>query len=104
HQPANKKSGLSLATFADLKSNEYVTPGDPDASYLVEVVTAAAGEKPLMPKEGAALTAQEISTLRDWISEGARWPDGFVVKDRAKADQDWWSLRPLSAGEPPSLG
>ena len=92
HQPSNKKAELSLATVADLKSNEYVVAGDPDASYLVEVVTAAAGEKPLMPKEGAQLTAQEVSTLRDWIREGAPWPDGVVVKDRAKADQDWWSL------------
>src|SRR4051812_23411072 len=60
HQPANKKSGLSLATFADLKSNEYVTPGDPDVSYLIEVVTAAGGEKPLMPKDGAPLSAKEV--------------------------------------------
>src|SRR5215213_1061326 len=55
HQPSNKKGGLSLATFADLKSNEYVVAGDPDASYLAEVVAAAKGEKPLMPKEGAQL-------------------------------------------------
>ena len=102
HQPSNKKAGLSLATFADLKSNEYVVPGDPDASYVVEVVTAASGDKPLMPKEGAPLSAQEISTLHDWIREGARWPEGIVVKDRARADQDWWSLRPLAAMEPPS--
>ncbi len=52
HQPSNKKGELSLATYADLKSNEYVVAGDPDASYLVEVVTAGVGEKPLMPKEG----------------------------------------------------
>src|SRR2546421_7172463 len=53
HQPSNKKGKLSLATFADLKSNEYVVAGDPDASYLTEVLTASAGNKPLMPKEGA---------------------------------------------------
>ena len=104
HQPSNKKADLSLATFADLKSNEYVVSGDPDASYLAEIVTATAGEKPLMPKEGAALTTKEVSTLRDWIREGARWPDGVVVKDRARADQDWWSLRPLAVVEPPSSG
>src|SRR5262245_54581673 len=78
HQPSNKKAELSLATSADLKSNEYIVAGDPDASYLVEVVTAAAGEKPLMPKEGARLSVQEVSILRDWIREGARWPDAVV--------------------------
>jgi mono/diheme cytochrome c family protein/cytochrome c553 len=104
HQPSNKKAGLSLATVADLKSNEYVVAGDPDASYLAEVVTAAAGDKPLMPKQGTALSAQEVSTLRDWIREGAHWPDNVVVKDRARADQDWWSLRSLGAGEPSPTG
>src|SRR3954453_7404510 len=71
HQPSNKKGGLSLATATDLKSNEYIVAGEPDASYLSEVVTAAAGEKPLMPKEGLPLSAQEVSVLRDWIREGA---------------------------------
>src|SRR4051812_2944542 len=104
HQPSNKKGGLSLATFADLKSNEYVVAGDPGASYLADVISAAKGEKPLMPKEGAPLTAQEVSTICDWIREGAHWPDGVVVKDRAKADQDWWSLRPLAAIEPALAG
>src|SRR4051812_14677014 len=104
HQASNKKGGLSLATVADLKSNEYLVAGDPDASYLTDVITATAGEKPLMPKEGAALSAKEVAAIRDWIREGASWPDGVVVKDRAKADQDWWSLRPLAAGEPPSAG
>jgi cytochrome c553 len=102
HQPANKKAGLSLASFADLKSNEYVVAGDPDASYLIEIVTAAAGDKPRMPKQGAPLSAQEVSALRDWIGDGARWPDSIVVKDRARADQDFWSLRPLAVVELPS--
>ncbi len=104
HQASNKKAKLSLATIADLKSNEYVVAGDPDGSHLVDVVTAAAGEKPLMPKEGAPLSADEVATLREWIREGAHWPDRVVVKDRARADQDWWSLRPLVANEPKSDG
>src|SRR4051812_16061059 len=80
HQPSNKKAGLSLATIEDLKKNEYVVAGDPDASSLSEVVTAAAGKKPLMPKEGPPLSAQEVSTVRQWIREGAVWPNGAVVK------------------------
>ncbi len=104
HQPANKKSGLSLATFGELKANEYVVAGEPDASYLIEVVTGAGNKMPLMPKEGAPLSATEVSLLRDWIREGAHWPEGVVVRERAKADQNWWSLRPLAAIEPPSVG
>jgi mono/diheme cytochrome c family protein len=104
HQPANKKSGLSLATFADLKANEYVLAGDPDGSYLIDVVTAGDGKKPLMPKEGAPLSSQAVSVLRNWIRDGAQWPASIVVTDRAKADQNWWSLLPLAVIEPPSAG
>src|SRR4051812_41785248 len=71
HQPANKKSGFSLATIADLRTNEYVTPGDPDSSYLLDVVSARKGDKPLMPKEGAPLSADDVTTLREWIRQGA---------------------------------
>ena len=42
--------------------------------------------------------------LHDWIAEGAPWPEGVVVKERSKADRNWWSLRPLSASEPPADG
>ena len=56
HQPANTKSKLSLATFAELAANEYVIPGDPDASHLIQVVTSIEGQPPVMPKEGAPLS------------------------------------------------
>jgi mono/diheme cytochrome c family protein/cytochrome c553 len=104
HQPAVKKADISLATVADLAANEYVVAGEPDASYLLEVVTARPGEKPLMPKEGPVLSAQEASVLREWIVEGAHWPDGVVVKERSRADRNWWSLRPMNSIEPPAAG
>jgi mono/diheme cytochrome c family protein len=103
HQPGNKKSGISLATFDDLKKNEYVVAGDPDASYLVELV-AATSEKPRMPKEGPPLTPEEVANLREWIREGARWPGGLVIKERAKADRNWWSLKPLAIRDAPLSG
>ena len=103
HQPTNKKGDLSLATAADVVANQYVAPGDPAASYLLEVVTAADGEKPLMPKEGPTLSAKELEVLRTWIADGADWPDQVVVKEKSKADRSWWSLRPLVVTEPPTL-
>src|SRR3954453_11466713 len=50
HEPGNKKSGLSLATFSDLRENDYVSPGHPENSDLIDVVSAGGGEKPMMPK------------------------------------------------------
>jgi hypothetical protein len=104
HQPANKKGDLSLATSADLLANQFLVPHAPAVSYLLDVVTAADGEKPLMPKEGTPLSAEEVERLRAWIADGAAWPEEVVVKQRAKADRAWWSLQPLLLVEPPTDG
>jgi mono/diheme cytochrome c family protein len=101
HQPTNKKGELSLATADELIGNQYVVPGDSDASRLLEVLTASAGERPLMPKEGTPLSDKDVATLRAWITEGAAWPEDVVVKQRSKADRNWWSLQPLVVNEPP---
>ncbi len=102
HQPSNKKGDLSLATIADLSANGFIAPNDPEASYLLEVVTAANGEKPLMPKEGAPLSAREIEVMRSWIADGAAWPENIVIREKSKADSSWWSLQPLAVSDPPS--
>src|SRR6187455_2894188 len=70
HQPAIKKGDLSLATAADLTADEYLSPGKPDESHLLEVVTPSGGAKPQMPKDGSPLSSDEVALLRAWISEG----------------------------------
>lgn len=102
HQPGNKKGDLSVATFADLKESGQVAPGKPDESPLLKLVTPrAGGARPRMPKEGKPLSTTEVDLLRRWIAEGAIWPDGLVLKEKAKADGTWWSLQPLARAEPP---
>ena len=95
HSSANNKGDVSLATFGDLKSNEYVIAGDPEGSYLIELVTSQDGEPPAMPKEAKPLSDTEVDLLRQWIGQGAKWPDGVVVKEKAKADASWWAYQPL---------
>lgn len=95
HSPGNNKGDVSLATFDDLKANDFVTAGDPGSSYLIELVTSQDGEPPAMPKEGKPLSDAEVDLLRQWIKQGAKWPDGFVVKEKAKADASWWAYQPL---------
>lgn len=50
-----------------------VAPGDPDGSYLLEVLTRCAPEAgPPMPSNGVALLDDEVVTIvRDWIAAGA---------------------------------
>ena len=102
HKPGNEKGDLSLATIEDLTADGYVTPGKPEESHVLDVVTAAAGQRPAMPKEGDPLSAAEVDRLRRWIADGAKWPDSVVVRERSKADAAWWSLQPLAAMEPPA--
>ncbi|MHC4878993.1 MAG: DUF1553 domain-containing protein [Planctomycetota bacterium] len=95
HSPGNSKGDVSLATFGDLKSNDFVTPGDADGSHLIELVTSQDGEPPAMPKEAKPLSDAEVDLLREWIGQGAKWPEGVVVKEKAKADASWWAYQPL---------
>jgi hypothetical protein len=55
-----------------------------------------------MPKDGKPLTATEVSLLRRWVMAGAVWPKDVVIKERARADKSWWSLRPLGHVSPPT--
>jgi len=102
HSPGQPKGDISLATGADLAANQYVVPGDPDSSYLVELIAGDDGRRPEMPKEGAPLSAEQVATIRRWIAEGAPWPAEVVVRERSQADASWWSLQPLARPEPPT--
>ncbi|HIK92890.1 MAG TPA: DUF1549 domain-containing protein, partial [Planctomycetes bacterium] len=95
HSAGNRKGEISLATFGDLKSNEYVNTGDPDDSYLLQLVTSQDGNPPEMPKDAPPLSDDKVALIRRWISEGAEWPDGVVVREKSRADASWWSLQPL---------
>ena len=101
HTDGNENGEISLNTLEDLQQNDYVIAGDPDASYLIDLITSKEGERPPMPSEGEPLTGQQVALIRQWISEGARWPAEIVVRQKSTADTSWWSLQPLSAVAPP---
>ncbi len=64
------EAGLSLMSYEDLmKGSEFgsvVEPGNPDDSYLLEMV--ANGD---MPDEGDPLSVEQIELIRSWIAAGA---------------------------------
>jgi mono/diheme cytochrome c family protein len=104
HQPGNAKGQISMATAADLLKGEHVVAGKVEESTLLSIVSpGAGGKKPRMPKEGRSLSEEERETIRRWIAQGADWPKEVVVKERAKADKSWWSLRPLAETKVPVL-
>ena len=101
HRPGEEKGGISLVTISDLQSNDFIVPGDADASYMVDLISPQGGEPPLMPKDKPALSTEQIQTIREWINSGANWPTEFVLKSPESLDSDWWSLQPRQAVVPP---
>ena len=106
HKADNKKGGLDLSSLATLlqggDDGGDLVPGKPDGSGLYTRSVPHDGKKPEMPKKGEALTAEEAGALKTWIAEGAAWPAGLVLKEKAKADRTFWSFLPLSKAGPPS--
>jgi mono/diheme cytochrome c family protein len=105
HQGDAAKGGLSLARAEELskggESGPGVVPAKPDESLLLEYVS---GTSPEMPKGGPPLSAEQVSAIRRWIEQGAKWPDGVILKERAPRNRDWWSLKPVANSPIPDLG
>jgi WD40 repeat protein len=74
HQPASKQSDLDLTTYAGLQAGGRRGPafvaGSPEQSLVIQFVTAAL--MPSMPFGQPPLAANDISTIRDWITTGAK--------------------------------
>ena len=73
HNPDQKKGGLDLSswgqTMAGGSSGEVVTPGDPDGSYLLMLVTHTS--EPRMPPESDRIPEPMVAVITKWIAGGA---------------------------------
>jgi mono/diheme cytochrome c family protein len=79
HGRGKSKAGIRLdepATLVgkDRKGRIIVTPGDPEASSLLTVLTLPEDDDLAMPPEGDRLSAAEIAKVRAWIAAGAPLP------------------------------
>lgn len=77
HGPDQRKGGLRLddaaAATAPAKSGAVaIVPGKPDESELLQRVSSPHDDE-FMPPEGKRLTEAQISKLRTWIGEGAKY-------------------------------
>lgn len=99
HNPNIAKGDIILsgAEHVFAEGAELIVPGDALKSDIYLVATPAEpGEVPEMPEEGDALTGQEAELLKQWIDEGAVWPEGLVLHEASKSDKSWWAYQPLS--------
>ncbi|MFP6583720.1 MAG: PSD1 and planctomycete cytochrome C domain-containing protein [Candidatus Hydrogenedentota bacterium] len=96
---AEKREGeLDLTNRAGaLKGSEngvILIPGDPDESKLYELIY----DEKMPPKQ--SLSDEEVEVLRQWIDDGAYYPDHPLIGPPPAKD-DWWSLQPLVEVELP---
>jgi len=101
HSDDTAQGDVSLATWAAVQASGAVEAGEPDSSYLIDLVTPLDGEPAQMPKESLPLTAEQVATLRTWIEQGAVWPTEVSLRAPDVADHQWWSLEPIMASSPP---
>jgi len=73
HGAKMQMGGLRLDARA--AAMKVIRPGDADSSELYQRV-AGIGPQARMPMGGKPLSAAEIALIRNWIAEGAVWPDG----------------------------
>jgi len=76
-----------------------IIPGEAANSPLIHLVTSRDADEG-MPTEGDRLSASQIATLKLWIDQGAKWPEGsdlFQLRDL----RDHWSFKPLQDPEVP---
>jgi hypothetical protein len=104
HGPEKQRGGLRLDRKADAlrggESGPAIVPGKAGESLLVRLVSGADPDK-VMPPKGERLTTEQVTSIRAWIDQGAKWPDDGSSTIAA----DWWSLRPLVRPTvPPATG
>ncbi len=100
HGETNSKSGLRLDRKADaLKggdSGKAIIAGKADSSILFRNV-AALENATIMPPKGPRLSSQQLDLIKNWINQGAQWPEDGSEKSNALS---WWSLAPMKVVPP----
>ena len=101
------KGGLMLDSRAGVRkggdTGAIITPGDPDASMLIQAVRHADEDSAMPPKE--KLSPAIIADLEQWVRLGAPDPRSddtpAAAQKKSAIDwskaRDWWSFRPLIA-------
>jgi Protein of unknown function (DUF1549)/Protein of unknown function (DUF1553)/Planctomycete cytochrome C len=104
HGPTKAESGLRLDNLQSIRvggdSGPAVIPGDVAGSLLASVIDHQHEIK--MPPD-KPLSAHEIQAFRDWIAQGAHWPEHLKLASGPElrsgpatdAERAFWAFQPL---------
>lgn len=74
--PALNLSSKATAFKRSASGRDYILPEDPDCSLLISAVQRGGTHPKMMPRTEVSLTEDQIGMLREWIEDGAYWPEG----------------------------
>ncbi len=60
------------------KNNPAFVVGKADKSEMFRRIILPAGHDDVMPSKGDLLTKAQTDLIRDWINQGANWPEGVI--------------------------
>lgn len=88
HGPDKHKGDLRLdskeAAMKGGTDGVVIVAGHADKSDMYRRITLAPGSDDIMPNKGDPLTKAQTDLIRDWINQGAEWPEGAVAKTEEK--------------------
>lgn len=94
HSALRQQSGLRLDTAALLlkggHSGPAIVPGNSAESLLIEKITGVLGTRMPPEEDGAALSDEQISIIKQWIDQGAQAPPEPTPPD----PRDHWAYQP----------
>jgi hypothetical protein len=100
HGPDNKQGKLRLHLREDAfkggKHGAVIVPGKADKSELYRRIILTKDSDDVMPARGELLAKADIERIRDWINQGAVWPDSV------KPGIHWAYVKPVRA-KPPAV-
>lgn len=90
HGPEKDKGKLRLHTHKFMMDGDVVEPGKVEDSWLVDLISLEHDDDDLMPPPGKGdpLNKNEISLIKTWIAEGAKWPKGLELEDKSETRAD----------------
>jgi len=84
HGPEKQKGKMRLdtkeAAFKGGKTGPALVAGDASKSELYRRINLPKTDDDFMPNEGEPLPKAQIELFRDWINQGANWPDTALTK------------------------
>ncbi|MFZ9855549.1 MAG: PSD1 and planctomycete cytochrome C domain-containing protein [Limisphaerales bacterium] len=104
HGASRSENGLRLDVQAPaLQGGDHgpaLVPGKPDGSLILQVVGGTHPDLPVMPRRGERLRPDEIGILRQWITEGAPWPETSSAA-AGEPVRKHWAFEPIRRGQIP---